>query len=209
MANQLFNETLEITQHIWKEQFKVEPMRNIRMPDINKTAEPIDIDALWTDRGVLPDVGKLAFLIQFVAHERDLLRWKQRLAKWPFRGGLLVSPDEKLHLVEPPSDSSQALGYEVLSIDDWRETLVSSKPHLFTPKALSQFRQGQLSLADIEETIDIKVAALRAHISQMKDWDPESTIKDWAAERAKGKEMAYAEGFRVVTLVDDDSWEKI
>ena len=62
---------------------------------------------------------------------------------------------------------------------------------------------------NIEETIDIKVAALRAHLSQMKDWDPESTIKDWAAERAKGKEMAYAEGFRVVTLVDDDSWEKI
>ena len=150
MANQLFNETLEMMQRIWK----VEPMRNIRMPDINKTAEPIDIDALWTDRGVLPDVGKLAFLIQFVAHERDLLRWKQRLAEWPIRGGLLVSPDEKLHLVEPPSDSSQPLGYKVLSIDDWRETLVSPKPHLFTPKALSQFRDGQLSFADLEEHID-------------------------------------------------------
>lgn len=62
---------------------------------------------------------------------------------------------------------------------------------------------------NIEETIDIKVNALRAHKSQMKDWDPEPTIKEWAAERAKGKEMAYAEGFRVVTLVDDESWEKL
>jgi len=61
---------------------------------------------------------------------------------------------------------------------------------------------------NIESTIDLKVAALRAHISQMKDWDPEERIKEWAAERAKGKEMAYAEGFRVVTLEDDETWEK-
>jgi LmbE family N-acetylglucosaminyl deacetylase len=61
---------------------------------------------------------------------------------------------------------------------------------------------------NITETIDLKVAALRAHKSQMRDWDPEPRIKEWAAERAKGKEMAYAEGFRVVTLVSDEDWEK-
>jgi type I restriction-modification system DNA methylase subunit len=150
MANQLFNEVLDITQGIWK----AEPMRNIRMPDVNRSVQPINVDALWTDSGDLPDVGKLAFLIQFVAHERDLVRWKQRLAEWPIRGGLLVSPDETIHLVEPPSNSSQPLGYKVLSIDDWRKTLVSPKPHLFTPKALSKFRDGQLSFADLEEHID-------------------------------------------------------
>lgn len=61
---------------------------------------------------------------------------------------------------------------------------------------------------NIEETIDLKIASLRAHISQMKGWDPEPEIKSWAEERAKGKEMAYAEGFRVVTLVSDEDWEK-
>lgn len=61
---------------------------------------------------------------------------------------------------------------------------------------------------NIEDTIDIKIAALRAHKSQMKDWDPEPRIKEWAAERGKGKEMTYAEGFRVVTLVSDEDWEK-
>jgi LmbE family N-acetylglucosaminyl deacetylase len=61
---------------------------------------------------------------------------------------------------------------------------------------------------NITETIDIKVAALRAHKSQMRDWDPEPSIKEWAAERAKGKEMEYAEAFRVVTLVEDEEWEK-
>lgn len=62
---------------------------------------------------------------------------------------------------------------------------------------------------NIESTIDLKVAALRAHTSQMKDWDPEEMIREWAAARGQGKEMAYAEGFRVVTLVDDATWEKM
>ncbi|MBE0409011.1 MAG: PIG-L family deacetylase [Anaerolineales bacterium] len=61
---------------------------------------------------------------------------------------------------------------------------------------------------NIEETIDLKIAALRAHQSQMKDWDPEPRIKEWAAMRGQGKEMAYAESFRVVTLVSDENWEK-
>lgn len=61
---------------------------------------------------------------------------------------------------------------------------------------------------NIENTIDLKISALRAHKSQMKDWDPEPRIKEWAAESGRGKEMAYAEGFRVVTLVSDEDWEK-
>lgn len=58
---------------------------------------------------------------------------------------------------------------------------------------------------NISETIDLKVEALRAHKSQMKDWDPEPRIREWAAERARGKEMAFAESFRVVTLVEDEA----
>ncbi|MCL4559763.1 MAG: PIG-L family deacetylase [Chloroflexi bacterium] len=62
---------------------------------------------------------------------------------------------------------------------------------------------------NIEETIDLKIKALRAHKSQMKDWDPEPSIKERAATRGRGKEMAYAESFRVVTLVDDETWNKL
>lgn len=61
---------------------------------------------------------------------------------------------------------------------------------------------------NIEETIEIKIAALRAHKSQMGDWDPSEQIRQWATEHAKGKEMVYVEGFRVVTLVNDEDWEK-
>lgn len=61
---------------------------------------------------------------------------------------------------------------------------------------------------NIDETIDTKIEALRAHKSQMKEWDPGPSIREWAANSAKGKEMTYAEAYRVVTLVDDESWEK-
>lgn len=61
---------------------------------------------------------------------------------------------------------------------------------------------------NIEDTIDIKIEALRAHVSQMKGWDPADSIKQWAANQAKGKEMAYAEAYRVITLESDENWAK-
>jgi LmbE family N-acetylglucosaminyl deacetylase len=60
----------------------------------------------------------------------------------------------------------------------------------------------------IDETIEVKINALRAHKSQMGDWDPSEEIRQWAANTAKGKEMSYAESYRVVTLVYDKDWEK-
>lgn len=61
---------------------------------------------------------------------------------------------------------------------------------------------------NIEETIDVKIEALRAHASQMGEWDPGPQVKEWAAGAAKGKEMPYAEAYKVVTLVDDETWAK-
>jgi len=66
--------------------------------------------------------------------------------------------------------------------------------------------EGNTSVS-IDETIDLKIAALHAHKSQIKT-DITDRIKSWAAERAKGKEMQYAEVYRVVTLESDEDWEK-
>jgi LmbE family N-acetylglucosaminyl deacetylase len=64
------------------------------------------------------------------------------------------------------------------------------------------------TFVDISETMDLKIEALRQHASQMKDWDPEPMLREWAAEAGKGKEMQYAEAFRVVTLLSDEDFEK-
>ncbi len=55
---------------------------------------------------------------------------------------------------------------------------------------------------NITDTIELKIEALRQHKSQMKDWDPAPRVKEWSAESAQGKEMEYAEMFRVVTFED-------
>ncbi len=61
----------------------------------------------------------------------------------------------------------------------------------------------------IDETMDTKLAALREHKSQFPSGDPGERVKQWAAERAKDKDMQYAEAFRVITLEDDETWERL
>lgn len=68
--------------------------------------------------------------------------------------------------------------------------------------------EGGDQFVAIDETIQVKIDALRAHASQMGEWDPEPMIREWASGAAAGKEMSYAEAFRVVTLVDDETWAK-
>ncbi len=67
--------------------------------------------------------------------------------------------------------------------------------------------EEQDTFVDISDTIDLKIAALREHTSQMEGWDPEERIRTWTKELAKGKEMEYAEGFKTITLVSDEDWE--
>ncbi|MBN1230241.1 MAG: PIG-L family deacetylase [Anaerolineales bacterium] len=60
----------------------------------------------------------------------------------------------------------------------------------------------------LDKTIDLKIKALREHKSQMKDWDPEPMIREWAKESVGDGSMEYAENYRVITLVNDEDWEK-
>lgn len=62
---------------------------------------------------------------------------------------------------------------------------------------------------NITGTIDLKIEALKKHASQMKDWDPGPMLREWSAELAQGKEMQYAESYRVITLVSDEDFAKI
>ncbi len=96
----------------------------------------------------------------------------------------------------------------------------AGQPHVFEELAAEGLRphkprklyctnwRGANTFVSIEETIDLKIESLRAHKSQMRDWDPAPRIREWASERAKNMEMDYSEGFHVVTLESDEDWEK-
>lgn len=97
----------------------------------------------------------------------------------------------------------------------------AGQPHLFEELAdegitahkvrkvyVTSYRQGD-TYVNISDTMDLKIEALKKHVSQMGDWDPEPMVREWAAEAAKGKEMAYAEAFRVVTLISDEDFAKM
>jgi LmbE family N-acetylglucosaminyl deacetylase len=57
---------------------------------------------------------------------------------------------------------------------------------------------------DITETIDIKVEALKKHVSQVSVDEVEKWMKDWAKEDAKDKDFEYAESHRVMVLVSGE-----
>jgi len=53
---------------------------------------------------------------------------------------------------------------------------------------------------DIADTLDLKIQALKKHLSQGDTHDSEKMIRDWAKEEGKGKGLRYAEAFRVIIL---------
>lgn len=57
---------------------------------------------------------------------------------------------------------------------------------------------------DISSTLDRKIEALRCHKSQLDPGDGQ-WIRDWAAESGKAGGLAFAESFRVMKLVNEES----
>lgn len=53
---------------------------------------------------------------------------------------------------------------------------------------------------DITETLDLKIAALKQHASQLGEWDPTPMIREWASETGKKVGFPYAEAFYRITL---------
>lgn len=69
--------------------------------------------------------------------------------------------------------------------------------------------EGDL-FVNISDTIDLKITALKKHVSQVGEWEElEEMLKGWNAKIGQGKEMAYAEAFKIVTIVGDDEWAEL
>lgn len=146
MAVQGLDNVIEIAHRVWG----IEPHRHVRIPSANSNEQPIPVDALWTDYGLRPNSNNLSFIVQSV-HESEINAWKQRLCYWPIRAGLLVS--DEIYILQYYTPSGKL---EERIIDDCNSLyleLTRPDSHLFKPKALAEFRTGQLTLADIEESV--------------------------------------------------------
>ena len=56
----------------------------------------------------------------------------------------------------------------------------------------------------ISETIDIKIEALKKHVSQSDTHDVDKWIRDWAKEEGKEKGLEFAEAYKVMILQNED-----
>jgi LmbE family N-acetylglucosaminyl deacetylase len=61
---------------------------------------------------------------------------------------------------------------------------------------------------DITQTMDVKIAALKEHKSQVGHWDVDKQMREWAADDGKKYGVKYAESFRVMVLVEEGREEK-
>ena len=57
---------------------------------------------------------------------------------------------------------------------------------------------------DIGETIDLKIEALKKHVSQIDTHEVESWMREWAKEEGKDKGLEYAEAYRVMILQKEE-----
>lgn len=93
-----------------------------------------------------------------------------------------VFPAAEMHLLYPDLDAEGIAPHKVNYIYiSWP----SQPPNLFI---------------DISETLDLKIEALRQHVSQLGDWDPTERLKEWSSEVGAKVGFAHAESYYRITL---------
>ena len=80
------------------------------------------------------------------------------------------------------------------------------EPHQVKEVYISGDEAHNNTYVDISSTLERKIEALRCHKSQLDPGDGK-WIRDWAAEYGKTVNLPFAEGFRVMKLVNGESTE--
>ncbi len=62
------------------------------------------------------------------------------------------------------------------------------------------------TIVNIDDSIDIKIQALKCHVSQMNGWDPGDHIRQHAEKYAADMPFQYGEPYKVITLISDEEW---
>jgi LmbE family N-acetylglucosaminyl deacetylase len=108
-------------------------------------------------------------------------------------------PDHRAAATAAIDAAFPAAGMPTLFKELEAEGLTAHKPYKIYVQSFGGTADTYVNISD---EIDLKIEALKQHVSQMGDWDPTEQVKQWAAAAAKGKEMEYAESYRVITFAD-------
>jgi LmbE family N-acetylglucosaminyl deacetylase len=75
------------------------------------------------------------------------------------------------------------------------------EPHRVEEVYVANARESD-TFIDVTDYMDVKIRALRAHVSQMGDWDPDEPVRNWNREDGKRADppVEYAEDFRYFKL---------
>ena len=105
-------------------------------------------------------------------------------------------PDHRAAAVAAIDAVFPAAEMNLLYPDFFEEGLLGHKPNF----VLISHAQEPNFYVDITETIEIKIEALRQHVSQLGEWDPEPRIREWSATVGKQVGFRHAEAYRRITL---------
>lgn len=193
----------------------------IARPDITRAQAAATREAEQTAAAAIVGVHELIYLREpdgMVVNTLDLRRRLVREIR-RFRPEAVICGDPTLFFVDnsyinhPDHRAVAAAALDAIFP-------AAGQPHLFEELAAEGFTAHKVRKVYVEawgsgdtwintsDVIDLKIAALRCHVSQMGEWDPEPMIRQWSREAGKGKEMEYAETFRVMTIVSDEDWAK-
>ncbi len=171
----------------------MDPHRKVRVPTGKGDGEPIAIDALWTDKGLRPTATNLAFFVQYVPKLEEVRQYQKQLQELPVRGHLIAT-DERYYLqYYDRRDRREEVEIEP---ENLASELSSPKSDLFSPKALSKFRTGQVSLADLEASLSVRSFSFLMRQREMLDKAFQSAIQS-ALDRLpkKLKNRSVVEGY--------------
>ena len=75
------------------------------------------------------------------------------------------------------------------------------EPHRVEEVYVANSSQSDVFI-DVTAFMDLKIQALRAHVSQMGDWDPDEPVRKWNREDGKRADppVEYAEDYRYFKL---------
>jgi LmbE family N-acetylglucosaminyl deacetylase len=103
----------------------------------------------------------------------------------------------------------RAVGQAMLDVTMTGGTTAAIHPELAREEGLAPWRSleetwlmgpaGGAMVVDISETIERKIEALQAHVSQVGEWDVATFMRERLRERGAAHGYAYAESFRVIS----------